>query len=389
MTLDLHIARPIAAVAAAGAEATVRAPAPPSDFAVLVERVAIEEHPGADALELARIGDYLSVVRKDSLRTGDLVAYIPEQALLPVPLQEELGLVGRLSGKEKNRVKAIRLRGVLSQGICLKARPHWSVGDDVTAELGIEKYEPVVPTHMSGAVWYAGPERTVTYGIPNIKRHPDAFVEGELVSMTEKLHGTWCMFGWMPDSLVHPDFGRLVVASKGFAAKGFAFVPDDADAETNLYLRVARALDIEGRFQRVFGAPEVPVFVLGEVFGEGVQDLGYGIKRKGASVPGFRAFDVRVGCRNQGAWLDDAELERVVAELGLSRVPVLYRGPFDPEVLAHFTAGRETVSGHGVHVREGVVVRTLRERTFGAHRRTQLKSINAAYLLRKGGTEFH
>jgi RNA ligase (TIGR02306 family) len=360
-----------------------------SDFAVIVEPVVIEPHPNADALELARVGDYRSVVRKGAFRTGDLVAYIPEQALLPQSLVVELGLVGRLAGPDKNRVKPIRLRGVLSQGICMPLRAGWTVGQDVTAELGVEKHEPVVPASMSGDVWAAGLDRTVVYPVPNIKRHPGAIADGELVSMTEKLHGTWCMFGWMPDGLVHPDHGRLVVSSKGFAGKGLALVADDESRAKNLYLRTAVALDIERRLAEVFGSPETPVFVLGEVFGAGVQDLGYGVRLTGSAPPGFRVFDIRVGGRTRGRWLDDIDLERAIAELGLERVPVLYRGPFDSEVLHEFTVGRESVSGHGLHVREGVVVRTLRERTFGSGRRALLKSINPAYLLRKGGTEFH
>lgn len=360
-----------------------------TDFAVTVERICIETHPGADALELARVGDYRSVVRKGVFQTGELVAYIPEQALLPAELVEALGLVGRLAGPAKNRVKPIRLRGVLSQGICMPARPGWVHGQDVTAELGVDKFEPVVPASMSGDVWAAGNARTLVYPVPNIKRHPDAIAEGELVSMTEKIHGTWCLFGWMPDALVHPVHGRLVVTSKGFAGKGLALVPDSEARERNLYLRAAAALDIEGRLARVFGVPEVPIFLLGEVFGEGVQDLGYGVRRAGAAPPGFRVFDIRVGGRTTGRWLDDIDLERAISELGLERVPVLYRGPFDREVLDEVTSGRETLSGQGVHVREGVVVRTLRERTLGSARRALLKSINPAYLLRKGGTEFH
>lgn len=363
--------------------------APLAEFAVMVEAVTIESHPDADALELARVGGYRAVVRKGQLHTGQLVAYIPEQALLPADLIEELGLVGRLAGPEQNRVKPIRLRGVLSQGLCLPARPGWTLGQDVTAELGVRKHEPVVPATMSGAVWAAGPERTLSYPVPNIKRFPDALVQGELVSLTEKLHGTWCQVGWMPAALAHPEHGRLVVTSKGYAGKGLALVDDPETRHQNLYLRVVHALSLERRLEAVFGIPEVPVFVLGEVFGEGVQDLGYGVRRTGAAPPGFRVFDVWVGGRSTGRWLDDIELEQVIAELGLERVPVLYRGPFDAEVLAAYTAGRETLSGHGVHVREGVVVRTLRERTFGPGRRALLKSINPAYLLRKGGTEFH
>jgi RNA ligase (TIGR02306 family) len=78
-----------------------------SSLRVTIEQLTIHEHPNADALELAQVGLYRAVVAKGAYRTGDFALYIPEQAVLPVDLIEELGLTGRLSGKEKNRVKAI------------------------------------------------------------------------------------------------------------------------------------------------------------------------------------------------------------------------------------------------------------------------------------------
>ncbi|MCA9692955.1 MAG: RNA ligase (ATP), partial [Myxococcales bacterium] len=184
-------------------------------FKVQTVRVLIEEHPNADALELARVGDYRSVVRKGQFKSGDLVAYIPEQAIVPAPLLEELGLTGRLAGKDKDRVKAIRLRGVLSQGLCYPARETWSEGQDVGEELGLSKYEPPVPTHMAGNVYGAGPERCVRYDIENFQRYPEVLVAGEEVVFTEKIHGTWCQIGVMPTALADAEHGPLVVSSKG------------------------------------------------------------------------------------------------------------------------------------------------------------------------------
>jgi len=88
-------------------------------FEVKVYKLKIEEHPDADSLELAVVGDYRSIVRKGSFKTGDLGIYIPEGAVLPDWLIEKMGLTGMLAGKDKNRVKAIKLRGVLSQGLVL------------------------------------------------------------------------------------------------------------------------------------------------------------------------------------------------------------------------------------------------------------------------------
>lgn len=362
-----------------------------STFAVHVVRAIIEPHGNADALEVARVGDYRSVVRKGQFATGDLVAYIPEQALVPEPLLEELGLKGKLSGKDANRVKAIKLRGVLSQGLVYAARATWSEGQDVAAELGIAKWEPPVPAHMNGQVYGAGPDRCAKYDIENVKAFPDALQDGEPVVFTEKIHGTWCQLGLVPDGAAG-EHGPLVVSSKGLAGKGLAFVPSAPENATNLYLRVARHLDIESRLRAAFAAELAagsPVLVLGEVFGAGVQDLSYGAKTEQDRTLGFRVFDIYVGWFGQGGYLSEAPLEAACAALGLPRVPVLYRGPFTRAAMLEYTDGKETVSGQALHVREGVVVRPQVERTVPELGRVQLKSVSEKYLLRSGGTEYN
>ena len=239
-----------------------------STFAVHVVRVVIEPHENADALEIARVGDYRSIVRKGQFHSGDLVAYIAEQSLLPEALLDELGLRGKLAGKDGNRVKAIKLRGVLSQGLVYPARPGWRVGQDVAAELGVHKWEPPAPpAHMNGVVYAAGLDRCMRYDIENFKAYPEVLVPGEAVVFTEKIHGTWCQIGYLPPSMID-DQGHLVVSSKGLASKGLAFRPDAPENADNLYLRVARGLQVDRKISEVFVAElaaDQPVFVLGEV----------------------------------------------------------------------------------------------------------------------------
>ena len=91
-----------------------------STFAVKVLKiVTIEPITGADSIESAVVGDYRSVVRKGQFHAGDLAVYIPEASIVPLPLLQSMGLEGRLAGKDKNRVKATKIRGVISQGIVL------------------------------------------------------------------------------------------------------------------------------------------------------------------------------------------------------------------------------------------------------------------------------
>ena len=355
-----------------------------SSFEVKVVSLIIEPHHNADALEIARVGDYQSVVRRGQFRSGELGAYIPEQALVPEPILEELGLTGKLAGPRGDRVKAIKLRGVLSQGIIYPARQGWSLGQDVTLELGVTKYEPPIPTHMSGELFAAGLDRCVRYDVENIKRFPDVIQPGEEVVFVEKIHGTWAQLGWLAQELAHPEHGRLCVSSKGLASQGLAFKPEAPANADNLYLRAARKLQIAQRFADHQGS----IFLLGEIFGAGVQDLAYGATAASEAGLGVRIFDVYLGQPGQGRYMDDAELEAFLAQQGLTRAPVLYRGPFDRALMLQMTEGVETVSGQGAHMREGLIVRPTRERRHEELGRVQLKSVSEAYLLRKGGTEF-
>lgn len=341
-----------------------------SSFSVTVEKIKIFPHPNADRLEIAQIGDYQCIVGKGQFQSGNLAAYIPEQALVPQSLLREMGLEGKLAGKSKNRVKAIRLRGILSQGLVYPAREEWQEGTDVTDILGITKYEPPIPAHLSGEVFAAGQERTLKYDIENFKRFPHILEEGEEVVFTEKLHGTWCMIGYMPPKYAHPEEGRLIVSSKGLAARGLAMKFNSEKNKTNLYCRVARHYNMDNRISFAFGhqlkdeLDPKPVYVLGEVFGRGVQDLSYGSSADKDVDIGFRVFDIYVGRPGSGRYLNDAEVEQGCKRLGLSRVPVLYRGPFSKEVMYKFTDGFERFLARSfISVKELSFVRLLNDVT--------------------------
>ncbi|GGX49899.1 RNA ligase (ATP) [Streptomyces fructofermentans] len=353
-----------------------------STLRVTAEVLTVHEHPNADALELAQVGLYRAVVAKGAYRTGEIALYIPEQSVLPAELIEELGLTGRLAGGSADRVKAVRLRGELSQGIVCRPRALAGVdlareaarGTDFAERLGITKWVPPIPPAMSGDVEPA-PDLLPWVDIENIQRHPGVFAPGEPVVLTEKLHGTACL-------LTHfAEDGRVQVSSKGFGAKHLALKEDPR----NLYWRaihghgVARAA---ARLAERLGARRVGVFA--EVYGAGVQDLTYGADGRRESL-GYAVFDVSAEIDGEVRWLDAWEL--LDGELPL--VPRLHEGPYDIGRVLEFASGRETVSGRGLHLREGVVIRPATERysavTGG---RAIAKAVSPAYLTRRGGTEY-
>ncbi|MFF9036980.1 RNA ligase (ATP) [Streptomyces sp. NPDC014892] len=356
-----------------------------STLRVTAEVLTIHEHPNADALELAQVGLYRAVVAKGAYRTGDTAVYIPEQSVLPAALIEELGLTGRLAGGNADRVKAVRLRGELSQGIVCRPRALADVdltaavsdGTDFAERLGIVKWVPPIPPTMSGEVESA-PDLLPWVDIENIQRHPGIFTPGEPVVLTEKLHGTACLVTYLAEG------GRIQVSSKGFGSKSLALKEDPR----NLYWRAVhghRVGEVAARLAERLGARRVGIF--GEVYGAGVQDLTYGADGRRDTL-GYAVFDVSADIDGRVRWLDAAELPDLLdGELPL--VPRLYEGPYAVDRVLEVASGRETVSGRGLHLREGVVIRPATERyspvTGG---RAVAKAVSPAYLTRKGGTEY-
>ena len=348
-------------------------------FESRIHALHIEPHPNADRLDLAAVGGFRCVIGKGSFAEGDLAAYIPEGAVCPDWLITELGLEGKLAGKQKNRVKAVKLRGALSQGLVYPVRDGMirgravAEGDTVTELLELVKYEPPIPVAMQGEVRPVH-GAMLHYDIENFKKYPDELRDGEPVVVTEKLHGTWCCLGW------HPDHGPIV-SSKGMSDRGLALILNEAN-RNNLYVRTWRAFEAAFEQARTrLAGQEQPFYVLGEVYGRGVQDLHYNEPN-----PAFRVFDAYVGQPGQGRYLAPREFEESLSDL-FPLVPVLYRGPFSEAALLEHTDGATALGGK--HLREGAVVKPATERESPEFGRVILKSVSGDYLTRRGGTEYN
>lgn len=397
-----------------------------SEFTCEVVRIKIETHPNADAIEIARVGDYQSIVRKGQFRDGDLAVYIPEQAVVPEWLLKDMKLwdeakgKGVLAGSLGNRVKAIKLRGIVSQGLVLggncgdEPNPDFVLinrdagsgiycstsfkkGDNAAEHLGIVKYEQPIPTHMAGRIVGADLSATHKYDFDNLKKIPSLFADAEEVVITEKIHGTLIQVAVVPVKSSNEKYhkGRVVISSKGLGGKGFIL---DHDDETNLYAQAAKKHDLLDGMLKEFGdAADVhckPILIFGEVFGctqtsggdKGIQDLTYT-----GEVLDFRAFDICIGNRGSEKYLNWDRFEAACKKLGVKTVPLLYRGPYDKRIVLEHTDGPTTLSAKkgATHIREGVVVKSATEERNPHFGRKIAKSISDAYLLRKNATEFN
>lgn len=401
-----------------------------ASFEVKIRRLKnVEPHTNADALDVAQVDGFNVITQKGRFVEGDLAVYVPEAGVVPDrvlklsgfwkacdpcsggghlsspdPADPEYtvedvcgdckgrGGTGMLAGSKGNRVKPIKLRGQLSEGILLdldifeqlgfdpvmeELYPHEDLeGKDVGVALGIEKYVVPIPANLSGKVYPLAGTIKVNSDPENAKKMQGAFLPGEIVVMAEKVHGTALISG-LKD-------GELYVTSKGMGGKGLVLEDekDEQGRSTNFYhraLQFAGGEDVLRRISEVFGEGQ-DVALYGEAYP--AQDLKYGEDGTAAKLA---AFDIRIG----EEFVTHEDFMKITSQLDIPIVPILYVGSFSEEALAHYTKGKEQVSGTEAHIREGVVVKPVEERRDSKGRRVIVKSISEDYLTRKNATEFN
>ena len=113
---------------------------------------------GADKIVKATVlGWELVVAVKDNFKVGDLVVYMEVDSILPPKPEFEF------LRERKFRIKTIKLKGQVSQGICFPLSIlsgnsifPYKEGDDVTKVLGVTKYDPQAEFERAEALKLAG-----------------------------------------------------------------------------------------------------------------------------------------------------------------------------------------------------------------------------------------
>ena len=135
------------------------------------------------------------VIGKNTYQPDDIVSYFMVDSILPDNLIADMGLTGKLGGHQKNRIKPVQLRGQLSIGLIYKCPLGFEIGDSVAEYYGITKYNEAIPVELSGKM-ITKPSCYIKYDIDNI-RGWNPFIDGEMVVVTEKLHGSTVSFGYI------------------------------------------------------------------------------------------------------------------------------------------------------------------------------------------------
>lgn len=325
----------------------------------LVQLSVVSPHPDPEttALEIASIVgmEYRVVIRKGQFQAGDTAIYFPIDSVIP---QMWIGAFG-IEKYYHSGLRAARLRGVFSEGLlidpCDVGGLIGNLGDDLTAFFGVTKAEPVLATHMDGECEGGIPGHLKFPEPEHWKKYGRLLIEGERVIITEKIHGTNSCLYKEEDGTVH--FGSHNLYWK-----------DTPSNASNVYIRAWKesGLSCPSNCQ-----------LFGEIYG--LQDLKYGLSN---GKLGLRLFAIRWG----GEFLDHDNFKIAATALtGKSTVPVLYDGPYSPEVVTQFNNAESVVSPG--QMMEGVVVQPAVDRYEMETGRLVLKYLSERYLLRKKGTE--
>jgi RNA ligase (TIGR02306 family) len=323
---------------------------------------------GADKIELATIDGWKVVVAKDvNHKVGDLIVYCEVDSFLPIEPEFEFlrkSSYKKMSdGNEGFRLKTIKLRGQISQGLILPLKDayvvfkrntpnidmDWFEGLDVTEMLNIIKYEPPIPAQLSGMVKGNFPsflKKTDEERVQNLSKEFESY-RNEQFYVTEKLDGSSVTY-YVKDEV----FG---VCSRNL---------DLLEDENNSMWKFATETGLRDRMVKL----GKNIAIQGEIIGEGIQGNPY--QRIGQTVKIFNGFDI-----DKYDYLSLEELLELVKTLEVKTVPILDLDFSLPDTIDELLLMAEGKSVLNLKAeREGLVIRSH-------DRKISFKSISNKFLL--------
>jgi hypothetical protein len=353
---------------------------------------------GADKIEMATVLGWELVVKKGEFNVGDMVVYCEVDSILPE--REEFEFLR----DRKFRIKTIRLRGQISQGICfpLNILPNkkYSEDQDVTELLGVIKYEPyqepfrpsggkvknkyIFPNWMPKFVrWFVrkyfekycyNHYRVGNTFPPFIPKTDETRVQ-VLQKLLDQYAGVKCYITEKVDGssvTYYLNKGKFGVCSRKI---------DLSHDTENHFWKYAIDNNIENKMRLEFGNRNVAI--QGELLGNGIQGNKYGLTLE---CRFFNVFDI-----DKQRYFDFVEFFHSIARMQIAWVPIL-NSEFiltnSIPALVEMAKIKSTIK-QDIWA-EGIVIRPLEEIVDKSHisglvrNRVSFKAINPEFQLKYG-----
>lgn len=274
----------------------------------------VEPIPGADRIVKIKVLGWQLVAKKDDFIPGSLCVYCEVDSVLPERPEFEF------LREKKFRIKTIRMKGVVSQGIafpleilneydwmCIKdqyynRKNEHIIGTDVTEKLGIIKYELPLPPGNSGNVKGTFPKHIVpetdeirVQSIPKILEE----IRGKKVVATEKADGTsYTGLHWESEVRVCSRHQEL------------------KEGDEDVYWRITHKLGIADKLKKYYTDHGVNLAIQGEICGKGINKNRLGLKEDELFV--FNVWNI-----DEQRYYDFEDFQNICQELELKTVRIL------------------------------------------------------------------
>ena len=329
---------------------------------------------GADAIEVATVGGWKVVVKKGDFKPGDLAVYCEIDSFIPTTIAPFLTKPDQypkqFEGVQGERLRTVRLRGQLSQGLLMPMSVMTNNGviaqvlkedEDVSQALGIKKYEAPIPACLAGEVKGMFPgyiPKTDQERIQNLSVELAEWVRlGYTFEVTEKLDGT-SMTAFMVD-------GVFSICSRNLELKPN---PDNSMFKAALKQNLESKLTQTGR----------NLALQGELIGNGIQGNKYKLKDQGFYV--FDIYDI-----DAKRYLTPVERKAFVAEWNIAHVPVFQSAVsldgLTIDMLLKHAEGKSVMGDITGPEQEGLVYKC------NENPEVSFKCISNKFLLRNGDNE--
>ena len=350
---------------------------------------------GAEKIEKAVVlGWELVIAKADNFKVGDLVCYMEVDSI--VPDKPEFYFLR----ERKFRIRTIKLRGQVSQGICfplsILPKGNYKEGDDVTNLIGVRKYDPQAEFERKEAdrlaaidknrltkffkrfAWYRRlffkPKRTPFPAFikktdeDRIQLFPDYYERwGDLsFDVTEKVDGQSVTYFMIPNKKIFPWDKKWKF---GVCSRNFQLLKPDNSS----YWTLAKELDIERKMEFWCEGRNVGLIIQGEAVGAGIQGNKYKFDRAELYV-----FNISSYNKGKRTYCNQPSQELLCGYFGLKPVPWLTAHfklkPTIPEMV-EYAKGYSLLNKETP--REGIVVRNYPNNV-------SFKVVNTDFLLKYG-----
>ncbi len=303
----------------------------------------VEKHNNADALSVCGVRGFRAITKLNQFKVGDSVLFVQPDCVLP---DKEWAAFYK---SKSNRTKAIKLRGVWSEGIIeslenVGINTHLAIGTDVSELLGITHYEPPIPKELNAKC-------NLRFGL--FKSDEERFNNldnipyGEEVIVTLKIDGQSSSYGCKKNEEQLDTF----ITSRSLELK-----PECV----NNYTLIEKKYNILNKLK----ADNKSLCLRGEIYGLGVQSFANNPHSKlPLDFAAFNLLDLE-----KMEYLPFTECVKFCDKFGIPTVPIIEKAILTPELIKKYSEDLTEINGKSF---EGVVIKRSNGQSF--------KIINKSY----------